>query len=139
MLATSWIAKDLVRPIWQRMPVKTYKREELAKRAGIPASNLSSLNTGGLPMTIEQAQKIVDAVPGVTLADLGAPEEVVAVQVPGVLDRLQSLQAEADRARGLLERVLLALDQAGIALPDAPAEARSAATARPASRRKKPA
>ena len=111
MLATSWIAKDLVRPIWQRMPVDHYKREELAKRTGIPASNLSSMNTGGMPMTMEQARKIVAAVPGLTLADLGAPEAVVAARDPTVLDRLGELaddlaEAVRDISR-LQERVAL--------------------------------
>jgi hypothetical protein len=53
-------------------------RGELARLTGIPATNLSAINQGNKPLTPESAQKIMDAVPGVTLLDLGASDEIVA-------------------------------------------------------------
>lgn len=121
MLATSWKATGLIRPIWLRMPAKTYKREALAAATGIPASNLSAMNRGRLPVTPESAAKIMAAVPGVTLLDLGAPEVSDDAQSLLALDRLAKLEVA-------LERVLLGMHQAGMKLPTARGDSRSAAT-----------
>jgi hypothetical protein len=104
VLATSWKATGLVKPIWQRLPAAKDKRGELARLTGIPATNLSSLNTGS-PMTMEMASRIVSAaspfIPGLSVLDLGAPEE--AADEPGLLllDRLRSLEDEAVRTPDL--------------------------------------
>lgn len=105
MLASSWKAKGLLQPIWSRLDVPTYKREKLSELTGIPVSNLSSMNTGRMPMTLEMAQRIVRAVPGVTLADLGAPEAVVAQHEPLVLARLEQVEADIRLLRSMIQRL----------------------------------
>jgi hypothetical protein len=85
-----WDASGLVEKAWKRLEPPT--RDQLAKRLGLKApTNISKLNTGELPMTIEYAQRIVKAVPGLTLADLGAPSSVVAELDPTVLEHLEEL------------------------------------------------
>lgn len=103
-----------MRPIWNRLPVEKGKREELARLTGISATNLSAMNTGNMPTTIEAATRIADAVEGVTVFDLGAPAE--AVSDPAallVIDRLGSLEETAARATDLarVDRVLRAAIQ----------------------------
>lgn len=82
--------------MWKRLDVPKGHRDELARLTGIPATNLSGMNTGRLPMTREAAERIVAAVPGVTVADLGAPLETREAPPP-LSDRLATLEARVDR------------------------------------------
>lgn len=109
----------MVKPVWHRLQ-GTYRREQLAELTGIPANNLSRLNSGKLPMTMRTAEKIANAVEGLTVLDLGAPEAGDDEESQLALVRLARLEAR-------LERVLAALVQAGIALPESPADDQSAA------------
>lgn len=102
MLATSWKATGLVRAAWLRLDVEKDKRGELAARTGIPATNLSGMNTGRIPMTRESARRIATAVPGLTEADLGAPSAELGVsrdeRSSAVVDLLVELQERIERA-----------------------------------------
>jgi len=73
VLATSWKAIGRIRPIWSRLDAPKERRELLARLTRIPAPDLSAMNTGKRPMTMAKAERIMAAVPGVTLLDLGAP------------------------------------------------------------------
>lgn len=123
MLASSWRAVGLVEKAWQRLDPPT--RQELSRLTGIAEPNLSGMNTGRLPMTLESAARIVAAVPGLTVADLGAREEEVAQSDPTVLDRLQRLEdalekERRDRSRertALAGRLAVLEAAAGIASP----------------------
>lgn len=95
MLASSWKAQKTVEKAWLRLDPPT--RDELARLTKIPATNLSGLNTGRLPMTQEMAERICRAVPGLTLADLGAREAEISEAEPTVVQRLEEL------ARGLAD------------------------------------
>lgn len=96
MLSDSWLATGLVRPVWAQLDVEKDHRGELARLTGIQATVLSAINTGKRPMTLETAQRIADAVPGVTLIDLGAPEESAPVEYPLIRRRLEALEAYCD-------------------------------------------
>lgn len=89
----SWDAKGLVEKAWKRLPPPA-TRDQLAALLRIKPTNLTKMNTGHLPMTIEYAQRIADVVPGLTVADLGAPSSIVAQADPTVLDRLEELAAK---------------------------------------------
>ena len=95
MLATSWKATGLVEQAWKRLDPPI--RDELARLTSIPASNLSGLNTGRLPMTTEMAQKIADAVPGLSVLELGAPEEEADAEGQTLLRRLTELEDALNR------------------------------------------
>ncbi len=97
----SWDATGKVELAWKRLDPPT--QEELAERLGLKArTNLSHMNRGTMLMSPDYAARIISVVPGLTAADLGAPESVVAVESPGVLDRLQSLEGElAETAENL--------------------------------------
>lgn len=101
VLATSWKAPGLVRDAWLRLDVAKGHREELARLTGIPAPNLSGFNTGRRPLTMEMAQRIVAAVPGLTLADLGAP--AAEPENPSFPDRLATLEAEVAETKAALD------------------------------------
>ena len=89
----SWDATGLVEKAWKRLDPPT--RDHLAERLGLKApTNLSKLNTGRLPMTLDYAERIARAVPSVSVADLGAPSSAVVAVDPTVSDRLRSLEAE---------------------------------------------
>lgn len=114
VLATSWSAKGLVRAAWLRLAVEKGHREELARLTGIPATNLSAMNTGKRPMTGEMAARIVAAVPGITQADLGAPEEADAAPSPAQPDRQEELERSVlalTRQVGRLARRVAALER----------------------------
>jgi hypothetical protein len=68
------------------------KRGQLALLTGIPESNLSAMNTGKRPMTMESARRIVAAVPGLSVLDLGAREEGAAPDARPALSRLAALE-----------------------------------------------
>lgn len=117
MALRRWKADGLVEQAWKRLDPPT--RDELARRLGLKAAtNISKLNTGNMLMTDDYAERICAVVPGLTAADLGAPEDVVAELAPTVLDRLARLE---DR----LERVLAALVKAGIEIPESTTGGRS--------------
>lgn len=82
-----------MRPVWAKLDVPKARREKLAELTGIPAPNLSGLNTGRLPMTREMAQRIVDAVPGLSVLELGAPAEEADDAGETLLTRLEELEA----------------------------------------------
>ena len=104
----SWDASGKVEAAWKRLDPPT--QEELAKRLGIKArTNLSHMNRGTMLMSPDYANRIVAVVPGLTVADLGAPEAVVAAEAPAVLDRLAALEAELDLWKGLLLEALTLL------------------------------
>lgn len=116
MLASSWKADTLVEKAWRRLKPPT--RDELARRTGIPASNLSAYNTGGRPMTQEMAERICEAVPGLTLAELGAPEELADdPHSQSLFDRQEELRerlAEVARVQALLlDELALVVDEQG--------------------------
>lgn len=120
MLATSWKATGLVRAAWLRLDVPKDKRGELARLTGIPPTNLSGMNKGRLPMTPESALRIMQAVPGLTLEELGAPEERQATDVLPLGVRLEALEARlarlyAETARGF---ALLGHRQHGLGDPE---------------------
>ena len=93
MLATSWKAKGLVRQAWLRLDVKQGHREKLSELTGIPPPNLSGMNSGRLPMTMEMAQRITDVIPGLSVLELGAPEEQADAEGETLLSRLGELAA----------------------------------------------
>ena len=134
----SWWADGLVRRAWERLDPPT--RDELERRTGIRGTTLAGYNTGrsrrredgtpsGRRLSMSAATKIIEAVPGLTLADLGAPAAVLSETEPTVLDRLRSAEAECARAQSTIERILAALISAGIELPAGEADRRSDATA----------
>lgn len=92
MLATSWKATGLVQPVWNRLDVPKDKRGELARLTGIPATNLSAMNTGNMPMTMEMAERIAAAIEGLSVLELGAPLELADQRGQTLLDRLQEVE-----------------------------------------------
>lgn len=116
MLATSWKAKGLVKPIWHRLPVQKGKREELARLTGLQASDLSALNTGNRAMTLDVAQRIADAVEGVTIYDLGAPATAEGDEGPLLLQRLARLEASSENLTTSLELLTTKMDALLVAL-----------------------
>lgn len=105
VLATSWKAPGLVRDAWLRLDVEKGHREELARLTDIPPSNLSSFNTGRRPLTMEMAQRIADAVPGLTLADLGAPGEAEDAGSRSIADRLAEAEEALNRLGPLVDHL----------------------------------
>lgn len=109
-----WKATGLLEAVWARIG----GRDELARLTGIQAGTLSGYNTGRLRLGIANARRIADAIPGVTVFDLGAPEEAAATREERrVIDRLRELEEALDllgpnleRLAGLPERVT-ALEQ----------------------------
>ena len=96
-----WDATGLVEKAWKRLEPPT--RDRLAELLGLKApTNISKLNTGDLPMTPEYAARIAAVVPGLTIADLGAPSSVVVEVDPTVLDRQEEL---AKAVKKLSERI----------------------------------
>lgn len=106
MLASSWKAKGLVRAAWLRLDVPKNHREKLAELTGIPASNLSGMNTGRLVMTLESAQRIAAAVPGLSVLELGAPLEhadPAGLTLLGRLEEVAEMVANGFGALGVSE------------------------------------
>jgi hypothetical protein len=109
----SWNAAGLVEKAWRRITPPT--QEELRKRLGLSArTNLSKLNKGTMLMTLDYAERIVVAVrqddPSFSVADLGAPQPVVAEADPTVLRRLEQVATKHDRLRKLVLAGFLLLD-----------------------------
>lgn len=105
MYETSWKAKGLVRAAWKRLNVEKDKRGELSRLTGIPPTNLSGMNTGRLPTTLEAAHRIVRVVPGIDVEDLGAPAIVFENGPQSVADRLAVLEEIVEARAPLLERL----------------------------------
>lgn len=110
----SWKATGLLEARWSSVG----GRDGLAAKTGIQPGTISGYNTGRLPLGMRNAKKIADAL-GVSVFDLGAPAETAQDQGLTVFDRLEALEGQADRNRDAIERILKALDGAGIAVPDA--------------------
>ena len=102
VLATSWNAAGLVRAAWLRLDVEKAHREVLAERTGIPATSLSAMNTGKRPMTPAMARRIVAAVPGLTVLDLGAVEDEDDEEAQTLRDRLEEAELELARVGPIL-------------------------------------
>lgn len=107
-MGRSWNAKGLVKPAWERLGLRN-GRDSLAQLTGIPGTNLSSMNTGKKPMTMESAAKIADAT-GVSVLELGAPLSEVDAAGQSVLDRLEGLVVEAERGRAAVAASLASID-----------------------------
>ena len=65
-----WEARGLLKPLWGRVG----GRDRLAELTGIQPSTISGYNAGRLPLGMANARKIAAAL-GVTVADLGAPDQ----------------------------------------------------------------
>jgi hypothetical protein len=117
-----WRRTGLLDPIYAKLAAEGHSdaRDELARRTGIKATNLSQINTGKRDMTDNYARRIADVVPGVSPADLGSDEGSGAAKALLLLDRLAALEAalQKERSDRDLERVALAarLDQLEAAL-----------------------
>lgn len=119
MLASSWRAKGKIREAWQRLDVGKDQRGELARRTGISATNLSGMNTGRLPTTLEAAERIVKAVPGLTVDDLRdptsqdprqQPEREIRHAVEDVARRVAALESGLSAVEQALETLRLETD-----------------------------
>lgn len=93
---------------WKRLGVKN-GRDSLARLTDIPATNLSSMNTGKKPMTVATAKKIAEAT-GITLLELGAPLEAVEGDERDLFFLLAEARDEAERGRGALLAALGSID-----------------------------
>lgn len=108
MAPAGWSVAGLLEPIWS---AKFGTRDNLARVTGIPGPALSGYNTGRLRLGIENARKIADAA-GVSLAELGAPEEATRDDPRSVplLDRLATVEgrvADLERIRDELVASML--------------------------------
>lgn len=119
MLSSSWRAKGKIRDAWRRLDVDKDQRGELARRTGITATNLSGMNTGRLPTTLEAAERIVAAVPGLTVDDLRGstaqdprqqPEPEIERAVEDVARRVAALEAGLSAVEQALETLRLETD-----------------------------
>jgi hypothetical protein len=81
--------------------------DELARLVSAPRSSLSAVNSGKRNLGLVLARRLRDAT-GVSLVDLGAPEEVVAGDPPSrpVLDRLKALEATVAALQTEREEIL---------------------------------
>jgi len=118
-----------VRRAWLRLDVEKGNREELARLTGIPATSLSAMNTGRRAMTPEMAARIAAAVPGLSVLELGAPEEEAGREEQSMLARLEALEAALGELAPLIGRVADLQEQlddlsrrAGVHTPRAPHE-----------------
>lgn len=104
----SWNAEGLVEKAWERLGV-TNGRDSLAQLTGIPATNLSSINTGNRRLTVKMARKI-SAATGASLLELGAPLRAVEEEDQNLYDLLAAARDEARRGREALLVSLGAID-----------------------------
>lgn len=107
MLATSWLATGLLKPIWLSLDVSQGHAKELARLTGIPANDLYALNNGTKVMTLARAEKIIAAVSGFTVADLRPAEPPIS-------------QREARRLRDHLEELARLVGRGFLALGATP-------------------
>jgi transcriptional regulator with XRE-family HTH domain len=103
-----WYATGLLQPLWQSYPGK---RDALARNVGTSPSVLSQINTGNRRIGNSLASRLADEL-GVSLAELGAPEEAATddPRSQGVIDRLARLEAEVEAWKGMLLEALALLD-----------------------------
>lgn len=87
-----WNAKGLLQPLWREIEGG---REGLELLTGIRGTELSSYNSGKKPLGIANARRIADAL-GISVLELGAPEEEADHQGLSILRRLQALAAAVD-------------------------------------------
>ena len=99
MSQKGWSAKGLIEVAWKRLDPPL--RDELARRTGINAGNLSSMNTGQRNLTLPKAKVIAEA-SALSLVELGAPAELADAKSRGVLDRLEAVEAELVLMRHLV-------------------------------------
>lgn len=115
-------------PLAALLQRKGWSQRQLADEAGLSRTDVTAMlrtNEKVLKVGYVRAERIVAAFndPDLTVQDLGLPPEVADDEVHlSTAHRLAEVEA-------LLERVLAALAQAGIALPDARQERGSAANA----------
>ena len=107
-MARSWNAEGLIKLAWDRLGVSN-GRDTLAERTGIPATNLSSINSGNKLLTLNYAERICVAT-GVTLAELGAPLEALSEEERSLYDLLQSALEQAERGRAAVYVSLGSID-----------------------------
>jgi transcriptional regulator with XRE-family HTH domain len=94
-----WSAKGLLRPLWQEYPGK---RDGLAEAVGTTPTSLSSINSGRRPLGKSLGGRLAEAL-GVSLLELGAPAEVATDQpAQRLVDRLQSVEEDLARLRGIV-------------------------------------
>jgi len=95
-----WDAKGLLAPVWARVG----GRDALAALAGVQPGTLSGYNTGRLRLGMENARKIAVAL-GVSVLELGAPEEEADAAGQSLVDRQAALEAEVLRLTKQLARL----------------------------------
>lgn len=121
----TWPARGLLTRIYERVG----GRDALATISGIGGTSLSSINGGDRPLSLDAARKIMAAVPGTTLLELGAPLGLVEDD-RNVYDRLEELVTQAEAGRAAVIENLASIDarlsriERSLGLPD---EAGSAA------------
>lgn len=105
----AWRRKGVLEAVYAELkrqgvdhPVK-----HLAQLTGIPAGNLSQINTGNRDMTDGYADRIVAAVPGITRLDLGAAareDDLSDRRVLARLDELAKILGDSLEQQSKLER-----------------------------------
>lgn len=123
----SWDASGYIEKAWKRLDPPT--RDELARRMTehegkeLRGTDLSNRNNGTKKTTPEFAARIMAVVPGLTIADLGAPSSVVAEMDPTVLEILRELAtkvAATTRKQTALQREVTRLQARIQRLEDRP-------------------
>jgi hypothetical protein len=109
--SVGWKRRGILDPIYARLAAEGHSdaRDELARRTGIPGTNLSAINRANRAMTDGYAIRIANAVEGVSPADLGSDAGGGGAQALLTLDRLQALEAafrEEQTARDLVSAAL---------------------------------
>ena len=73
--SVGWRRVGILEPVYAKMAGEEAPVKKLAELTGIPAGNLSTINSGKRDMTSAYAERIAKAVPGISpVAHLGAPE-----------------------------------------------------------------
>src|ERR1044072_3375769 len=89
MSVASWDATGLLEAVYKIAG----SRDKLAAETGIPAPNLSAINNGRRPLTVDYAERIMAVYPEGTLQSLGGEAATVVQRRRSVLDRLEALEA----------------------------------------------
>lgn len=97
----SWSAEGILQPLWHAYGEGKARREQLADAVGTNPEALSAINSGSRNLGLDLAQRIAK-VTGVSLLDLGAPDEADEVEAATIHQRLSVLvsrveQLEADQ------------------------------------------
>ena len=88
MAHAGWDARGLLRPLWNQYEGG---RDGLAEAVGTQGSVLSSINSGKRPLGHDLAGRL-GAELGVSLAELGAPEEAADAESRTLHSRLEGLE-----------------------------------------------